>query len=482
MTNLETLSRDKLVEIASAKVELLRRKARQKGFHWFTTNVFALSFPEFIAGAYIKEVCERMAEHRFTMDVTGRDHFKSTRNYAEIMYHIFVEQDPWEAHYLSFSGGMAAYHLQKINQLIELNPAFRLLTNHKITSEYMLIYSWGKYAPKCMIKPKGMFEFKRGIHSEAIYVDDPFKDVTENQELDPTTIYKVNDVMKSELLPMVKKGGICRIVGTPQTDEDFFFEEAMQRQFKTTIAPAIVSRETKTALWPEWMTYEELLDRERIMGQRRFSREFMARPMHATNSYIDFEQYHAAERTESWAFADHSEKLANHVVVAGFDIGKKRHPSHLSAFIKSWETRGTGDNEVRLPVYTQIYSQWMDGWNYTKQYEHLNLFCEYFNVTTLRYDNTRAEFEAFAEDNLLHEAMEAVVLSARRHHSMAANLESAFDQGRITVVKEERQAKQTLLINANLVAPETALGHADSFWSMALALSDEEVIIQARTV
>ncbi len=405
-----------LEERFEAKINLLRKQCQQQGFKFFVHTVFAQSFPEFIRGQYIDDVIDHIDENPFTMDVTGRDHFKSTRLYARIMYRIFTQEVAWEGHYFSFSRDMAEYHLMKINALIESNPIFSLMKNHKPTSDYMLIYSWGMKGAKIMIKPKGLFEFKRGIHSEGIFVDDALKDVDAGKELDPTIIYKVNEVIKSEILPMVKRGGECRIVGTPQTDEDFFFDKSLRTKFKVWITPAIVDRAKQIALWPEWMSFKELLAKEVQLGARRFSREYMARPVRSQNSYIPQAEYEAVEKLNSWKFKDWREELADKIVVGGFDIGKKRHPSHCALFIKTYEDVA-GE---RMPRYQQIYSEWFDHIDYFKQIERLNDICEMFNVSKMNYDNTRAEFEAFAEEDKLHWSCEPVVFTTKNRNSMAA--------------------------------------------------------------
>lgn len=487
MTISENLSRAELEVKAQAKIELQRRDAKRYGFKWFVNNVFCLSFPEFVRGQYIDTVCENMEANLQTMDVTARDHFKSTRNYAEIMFLIFTLDTAWEGWYFSYSDKMARYHLRKISRLIEANPSFKTLTNHKSTTEFLLEFSWGRYAPKKSIYPAGLLEFKRGVHAEGIYIDDPFKDVDEKKELDPAIIRKINEVVKSEVQPMIKKGGRCRIVGTPQTDEDFFFDKEMQLEYTTTISQAIVSRETKTAIWPEWMTYEQLASKERLLGSRRFSREYMARPIKSVNSYIPQTQYENAVRLKPWKLKDHNRFLHDKLVVAGFDIGKKRHPSHLAAFIKTFIPAVDEDGEeLMIPKFSQIFNKWFDGVNYSLQIEYLNRFCDAFNVFRLSYDNTRSEFESYAEEGKLHSCMEPVVFTAKRKVMMATTMEQLFDTDRIILCEDEdentdRQMKQFLSVNGNLDAQETPQGHGDSFWSIGLAVSEDEVIIQARS-
>ena len=88
-------------------------------------------------------------------------------------------------------------------------------------------------------------------------MDDPLKD-PENK-LAPTVIHKINNVIKLEIFPMVKKGGYYRVVGTPQTNHDFFFDKGLQRRLHTNIRPAIKSEKKKEVTY-EKVTAKELID------------------------------------------------------------------------------------------------------------------------------------------------------------------------------------------------------------------------------
>lgn len=78
---------------AKAKIELVRRRCKKPGgFKFFVNHVFKASFEHFITGEYIDFVADRLEAKDWTMDVTARDHFKSTRLYAEIMYDIFTAE------------------------------------------------------------------------------------------------------------------------------------------------------------------------------------------------------------------------------------------------------------------------------------------------------------------------------------------------------------------------------------------------------
>jgi len=153
-------------------------------------------------------------------------------------------------------------------------------------------------------------------------------------------------------------------------------------------------------------------------------------------------------------------------IYGGFDIGKKRHPSHLALFVN------------RAGRLVQIMSKWMEGWDYSEQIEYLVMLCEKISPRCIKYDNTRSEFESYAEKGNLPDCMEPVCFGARNKHEMAALLESRVrakenkqPKPTITLLNDQRQKNQILSVDNDLHAPESPEGHGDSFWSVALACS-----------
>lgn len=458
---------------------LLIQKRAVDDFEYFVNNVFALSFDEFVSGQYISDVCAHMDDNAYAMYITGRGHFKSTRLYARLMWHLLrfkVMPKTKEGWYFSYNQDMSAYHLGKVRELIAVNPFYHELTNFKGQTDSVLGFAMLRNgqpldrAPKFVVKPSGLLVFKRGIHADLIYVDDPLKD-PENK-LKPTVITKVNRIIKTELLPMVNKGGECYIVGTPQTNDDFFFDAELKTRFATWFTPAIVDEVQHIPLWPEYYSYADLMQIKAAQGDKTFAQEYMASPVYNEDSYIDREALIQASTEACWKKRDWLEYLRNEFVVGGFDIGKKVHPSHLALFIRTFYTDGrTGEEKVR---YRQIFSYWLDGWQYNKQYEFLNDIIAMFNVSVLYYDNTRAEFEGFAEEGKLDPAMVPVTLNARNQTIMATNLDTLLSNGDITFINERRQQSQLLAVDNTLQALESVEGHGDSFWSVAMAVSDND--------
>lgn len=455
-----SIDRDERVE---AVIEKARRLSRKYGLPWFIKHIFSKSFDKgtFIHGNYIDEVAKRMSDNAWTMDISARDHFKSTRLYAEIMYDIFTTDKDIECHYFSYQQGMSAYHLSKLKKMIEANPFFKGFIDLSPTALSAINYFNGQATYHAM--PEGLLSFKRGIHAERIYIDDPLKD-PENK-LAPTVIYKINNIIKTEMFAMVKKGGICRVVGTPQTNNDFFFDEQLQRKFSVSIRPAIVDEAKKIVIFPEWKSYEELCEIRDTIGDKAFNQEYMTKPSYSESSYIERKDLQAVVDA---SLAQATKYEGNNDVVAGFDIGKKAHPAHLAIY-ERWTDKEDGKYH-----YRQLMSKWFDGVEYKEQLDYLLWAIDNYRIDVLRYDNTRGEFEGFEEQGLLHRCMKPVQFNVKTNNAMAVSLNTIIREQRCTMIDDVRQIDQLLQVNNDLQAIESPQGHGDSFWSNALAMWEEK--------
>lgn len=460
---------------AAVAIELARAKARREGLYWFIDRIFRFCFEpdeKFVTGDYIQKVAERFEKYHYTIDVTGRDHFKSTRLHAELMYAFFIDEGRgFEAHYFSYSYEMAAYQLKKLKGLIKSNPFFATIIDNKEQAESILSYSWEESKRPMSVTPQGMLSFSRGVHAERLYIDDCFKSEGETL-IDPASVKKINDAMKSEILQMVKPGGYCRVVGTSMTPYDFYFDPGMQKQFNTWITPAIIDEQEKLTLWPEWWPYERLDNMRRSMNDiDKFNREFMALPASTSKSYIKRDNLYAVATATSMDFAPHPE-LEDEEVVGGYDIGKHLHPSYCALFTRKYAHEDDDGNEIYR--YTQIFSKWLDGVDYTKQINFLNELCEYFYVDNLYYDNTRGEFESFEEQDQLDKALTPMSMAGgRKKNITGARFQGLVNQGLIEIVNEPRTLNHILLVNGDLNSPEIRGkegGHGDSFWGCALGV------------
>lgn len=443
-------------------------------FSYFVTHVFAASFDQFVGGAYINQVAGFLDSSKRTTRVGARDHFKSTSLYARFMWHLFrTRTSNFEAHYFSYGRDMSGYHIEKIKKLILPNPYYALCKDLKATADSVGAWTWdGEHT--VTLDPKSLLSFKRGIHPEWIAVDDPFQD-PENK-LEPTTILKINDVFKKQILDMPKVGGELHVVGTAQTPQDFFFDQSVMRRFSVSVEPAIVSEAQRIARWPEHMGFEELMERREERGHKVFAQEYLCSPVYTEDAWLEEEELKAC--VDPTLINYNPFKMPEGVVfdgdiTAGWDLGKKRHPSHFVAF------------ETKDGVSTQLHSKWMEGWDYTNgkgefdpahptQLEYVLEVCKALGVDLLQYDATRGELDTLKDARQLPEEFEGVVFTKKRMVSMATTLSDRVTHASVKLLDDPRQTNQMLAVNNNLQAIESPQGHGDSFWSVAMALPERE--------
>jgi hypothetical protein len=299
--------------------------------------------------------------------------------------------------------------------------------------------------------------FKRGIHCDLLYVDDPFQDPA--NKLVTTIIDKINKIVKTEILDMVKKGGQLHIAGTPQTENDFFFDQAFQDSFATLILPAIVNDKTREVLWKEWMNWDDLMKKKELRGDKIFNQEYLCSPVYTEEAFFTKDQIDDIISNRQPLNARVRYETQNEVI-AGFDIGKKAHPSHLAVF------------ELVDGKLKEIYQRWWDRIDYTVQIDDLTAIVDNLKIDRLFYDATRGELESLSEQGLLPECMIPVNFSSKTKNSMATEFEKAVIQKKMELLPDQRQRDQILLVDNELNAITTPQGHGDSFWSIALALAD----------
>lgn len=447
------------------EVEILTKGSND--FVFFVNNIFSKSEKNFIHGEYIDDTARFLSQNNRTARISARHHFKSFSFYAYFMWKLMYEGQTSniEAQYFSFNADLAAYHIGKIKNTILANPYFDDIIDLKPTAESVLKFSWDN-KHFTTLAPHGLVQFKRGIHADLIFIDDPFQD-PEN-ELNLNVIYKINEIFKSNILDMPKEpDGELHIAGTPQTSEDFFFDKNLMQRFKVQVLPAITDEDT--ALWPEWMDIDELKRRRKERGKRVFSREYMCTPVYSTKGFFDKDEFKKNTVNENLVNLKSSIVYSTlNRVVAGFDIGKKSHPSHLAVF------------EIKGERVVMIHHKFMDEWAYSNgkefyphkptQLEYLKQCITNFNIKELYYDDTRGEFEVFAEQGLLPKQMIPQVFTTKLRNAIATAFHQLVERSVLMFPNDDRLINQICSITESLQAIKTKEGHADSFWSTALAM------------
>jgi len=159
-------------------------------------------------------------------------------------------------------------------------------------------------------------------------------------------------------------------------------------------------------------------------------------------------------------------------VVIGYDVGKKGNPSHAAVFAIKEDKLDTDSNGEPIQKLIMISQKFLDGWEYTRQIAYLTAAVEYYNIQRGYYDNTRAELE---ERNIPRQIMPVTLSSSdgprsKSKYGLATNFAKLVEQKRIELIDDDRFISQITCVTNDLQAPNTPLGHGDSFISVCLAI------------
>jgi hypothetical protein len=349
---------------------------------------------------------------------------------------------------------MAKYHMSEINKEVSRNPRIsKWIRNEAPKADYTFRYRHAN-GSSLEIAHGGLFSFKRGMHvNGAMIADDILKD-PENP-LNLSQITKIEEHFMTESMFIPNQGVPVVVMGTPMLPGDILAKLETDERFKYRKLPAFDPMPGRRVLMPELYSEEWLLEQQKAKP-KSFASEFLLKPFLSQESYFS--------ETDIAKIIDYNLRSypANHVhqfdesdrIFAGFDVGKKRHPSHLVVFKKS------GDR------IEQIHQTWLDGWDYTAQIEFLNDVAQNFNLTKGYIDNTRGELE----DRGLDKKWWPMHFTAKSKMTMAQIFETYVNEGNTRLIADERQTSQILSVNNDLKAPETPMGHGDAFFSIAMAL------------
>lgn len=420
----------------------------------------------FLTGQHIYRWCDELQHYNFTSKESARLHGKSEVLHAFCIWLFFRKVKSYEILYFSYKQDLAVYHTRKIKdymlQITELKNIEWLSP-----ADSVIYCRWPKTDITLRIIPFGVRGAKRGMHPDGVICDDILKDATQ-RKINLEEMKEISRIFEEEIMSMPKQGGFLHCWGTSQDPTDLFNQNKKRPGFYCKTEPAIyVENGIKKSLWPEKFPLEEL---ERIKAdissEKAFNKEYLCMPVRGEEGYFthaelnDVIDYNLKEiDPDTFEIADDEE------IYGGFDIGKKRHPSHLVLF-KSKKNK-----------LIQIFSKWMDGWDYSEQIEYLTNLCDKIPITCLQYDNSRSEFESYFEKGALPECMEPIVFTSKSKNEIAALFESrirAKPEPTIILLPDIRQKNQILSVDNDLHAPETPEGHGDAFWSCALACSASE--------
>ena len=470
-------------------------KATYRDFATFIDLVFSDSFDSFVRGEWLLVRAELLGENNKSCHVGPRNHFKSTGIYAHWLWMVWrarfnaMAEMEWangpatlEGHYFSYKQKSAGYHIggakDSISALMDRNPWYEGLDDLKPTAESKGKWSWDG-DQTLTLSPPGMMSHSRGVHGDVVYVDDPFQDPSgkgsESQTLNPTKILKINYIFKTTVKGIpTHEDDQLHIVTTPQTEEDFVFDQELMSEYAHRIDPAIKDHSTEDVIWGEWRSYDWLMQEKEEVGPKLFNQEYMCQPMSREIGYFREEELapliqpglqDLGEQTKLQTTWQRPPPRSVVGYVGGMDIGKKRHPSHLAVFAVLSDP---GEDSPRLLV--QVHSKWMDNWDYSRQAAYCQKVIDCFGVGTIKYDNTRGEFESMDEMGDLPDELDGVSLSGGTNEKIATKFDVYAGSQRLLLLPDGRQKRQIEAVSTDLEAVETSEGHGESFWSIGLSV------------
>jgi len=384
-----------------------------------------------------------------------RGHYKST-----ILGHAFCV---WKALkcdkdslglYLSFSDEMAAYHMGEIKKSVRRNPILsKIMVDKAPRAEYSLRYNINGINTE--IVHGGLFSFRRGFHTnQYVICDDVLRDP--DNPLNMNQMEKITDWFMQSTMYIPNKGAPVIVLGTPMLPGDLLDRLKDDDRFLYRALPVFDPTPDMRILAPEIRDEVWLLQQQK-MNPKSFASEFMLTPYLSTDAFFTDEELRKVEDSSLQPLNPHrAHSLTSSFTVAGFDIGKKRHPSHISIFI----------TEPQTGNLIQVYQEFLDGWDYASQVKYLNDLVDNFDIDVGYVDNTRGE----VEERGLSTIWKPLHFSAKQKNQMASVFEQYVSTGKIKLIRNERQHSQIISVDNNLNAPDTPMGHGDAFFSNALAL------------
>ncbi len=451
------------------KVQILSEA--HKSLYLFTKDIFSKSFINFIGGDYVEQSCNELQKYDRTMRLAFRSGFKSTSFYSKIMRDTMFRgiKEDLDIRYFSYKEELAGWHISNIKSLIGKNPYFTEIINLKGSAENVAQYTWDK---KHMIKirPVGIVSASRGLKADSIYCDDILSDPA--NPIHPTIILKINSLFKSVVLESLKPGGEIHIIGSPLSQADLYFDPAIQKEFHTTFHPAIKKDNdgNEISTWPEFYSLEQIKKKVFVMGEKAFQAEMMMEPYYSTDSYFKKEQLRkdvVNPRLKNIRLVEGFN--TPNLVVAGLDVGRKKHPSAFEVF------------EIKDGKAIQIHRKIMKGWKYYSgksfdplhptQVEYCREAIKNFGIGYLYFDATRGEFLGAEDSGLLTPHFVPIVFVPKMRVQMATDFEKAVLNKQLELLDDEDMLNSVCSVTNDLLSIETALGtHGDEFWAVALAL------------
>ena len=449
-------------------------------FRDFFFDIFALSYPgknfdTWHVHLLIEDIERAFKEGLNFCGVLPRYHLKSTiGGYAVAIWRMLTVSNA-KFLYLSYKDGLARYHLGEIKRVIRDSPILSKLMKDLTTRSLATCRYAIPGTGVAQVLSGGVLSFKRGLHCNAgVVADDVLRDP--QNPLNLAQLLVVERHVRAEIANIPEKGVPMLVLGTPMHAQDILFKLKNDAQFIWRFLPALKPNGDEGEVYGDnevlWKHYDKawLADKSKS-DWNSFQTEFLLTPATEIAAFFTREELGPVLRSDLLnhsLYVPYSYSEDDVEAFAGYDVGKKRHPSHLAVFMKK------KDGKLRM-----IHQSFHDRIDYQEQARRLTLAVENFGIRRMLIDNTRAEME---ERGLPPECI-LVSMSSRgsggagKLRKEAATFFGKYvSERRIEIIDEVRCVTQIICVGSDLQSPETMYGHGESYWSIALAILGHEQV------
>lgn len=455
-------------------------QGQTKSFWHFLTRMYPMSFAEekyrmsdgrwhrFHLGSLHRYWAGAAQQYARLTVLAPRGHLKSTVLGRGFSFWMGArKQEDVDGVYFSYKDNLARDHTKALKNYIKDNPYCRYWVDNKPTSDSLIDFtcSWGPPLEHetwhFTVEPAGILGAARGKHPKFVICDDILSDFANPMESEE--VIRINNVFHQVVMSMPELHQPLILVGTPQAENDVLHSVQKDRRWHWRRYPAIKDEVARTTQWPEKFDYPRLMEVLAEVKPRAFQVEYLLKPVTVTNQY--FPRFAIEnlvdENLRRWSADEPWTGRGRYATFGGMDVGKEKHPSHITVF-------------ALMPDGTlmQIFEEWLDHMDYRAQALRVNQIIEHFDIARFFYDSTRAELD----DRALSRRAQGKKFKVGIKVTMATKLEVRVyaqpgEPGIILLGPANgRQVRQICQVKKDLSSYETEDGHGDSFWSIALAV------------
>lgn len=474
------INRAEIAELEFTDRERTRIRLAIQSYSYFLENIYPASFAEetyFMADEtwqpfkiydLHREWSSFIGYNVRVCIIAPRAHLKSTVvgrafSFWQLFRGAQGEQQDVDGVYFSYKDNLAREHTEAVKALILENPYCRYWKDRKPTSDSLVDFTctfdketyWHG-----TVDPAGILGAARGRHPKFVIADDILSDFS--KPLEAPEILRINRVFRQVVMSMPQIYEPLILIGTPQAENDILHLLKDDDRWNWARYPA--EKADGSTQWPEKFDISRLAKIKQEIKDMAYSVEYMLKPVVMTDMKFPFDLVRACVNEDAKRYSldepfDNPEKIE---IYGGMDVGKERHPSHISIMAKHPET-GT---------LVQIFDMWLDHVPYNVQAKLINRIMAHFGIWKFLYDSTRAELDDRRLDKKCRGQKFSVAVKGHMINLLEARLCAEEDEPTIHFLgpKDSRQVRQICSLRKDLSAYETEDGHGDSAWSNALCV------------